>query len=79
MSDRNRSDAESLVEELVDVIDDIGDWSEQSSDFVEDCENRLHNPAWSPSDKQLAWLARLHVRFVDEEGEGESILARLGV
>jgi len=73
----DRTNCSVVVADLIEAIDRIEEWDEDTSDFVEDVENKLHRPDFEPSTKQLAWLARLHVRFVSSEGIGEDLLYRL--
>mgnify|MGYP001605316316 CR=1 FL=1 len=57
--------------------DEIAAWEEECADFVMDQDRRASRADYAPSDAQVRWLARLHVRFV-RDGLGEDVLDALG-
>jgi hypothetical protein len=69
-------EASIMVEDLHGARNQVAEWSQGSVDFLDGCRRTAANyPKWTPSAKQATWLAKLHVRFVDEDGIGAEILA----
>lgn len=64
-----KDEAVTLVNELVDKIDEIEDWSETAGKFVNEMIERLalDHRNTVVTEKQLNWMKKLKKQFIDED------------
>ena len=60
-----------------DCVDRVDGWSGPAADFLRDAQRLVERPDLVPSFAQVKWAAKLHARFVDRDGWGETVADEL--